>query len=62
MKDMFEFIHNKTVLGFSPDSIAEDAEKRFPAYIAFYKCDKSMVKELIMQLCEYAKFEITRKL
>lgn len=54
--DMFEFIKNNTVAGFSPESITELVIQRFPAYIAYYECSPTMYREFITQLCEYAKY------
>jgi|LSQX01.1.fsa_nt_gb hypothetical protein len=60
--DMFEFIRNKTTAGFSVDSITDQVMQRFPSQVAFYKCDKEMVRVFIYQLCEFARFMYTNKL
>lgn len=32
---------------------------RYPSQVAYYKCDKDMIRTFITHLCEYAKFMYT---
>ena len=60
--DMFEFIRNKTTADFSIESIVEQVLDRYPSQVAYYKCDKDMIRVFITHLCEYARFMYTNKL
>ena len=60
--DLYEYIRNRTVAGFSAESITDEVMKRYKPAIRFYKCDYDMVYEFILSLAEFARFMYTNQL
>lgn len=59
-KHIFEYINNRLQAGIRPEVIAKEIMARFPAEVAFFKCDADMIDEFLCWLCEEAYFYINR--
>lgn len=59
-QDIFEYIHNRTKAGVSPETIVVEVENRFPAFIAFFKCEPDMLAEFMQWLAEQAYYHVNR--
>lgn len=59
-KHIFEYIHNRIQAGIAPAVIAREVEAKFPAEVAFFKCDPDMLLEFLTWMAEEAYWYVNR--